>query len=133
LQVPPSGDVKAKEISLVSLLRSMYIKTDDDPKMEEKENMLAEVNKLFSVLGIDYSKLFLKAGNSILCYFICSSDKQLRELRSHYKSGLMQQVLEDVFTLLSNKDEKIVIRQLQWNFEDYCQSIQRVRLLNALG
>lgn len=139
LQQPSTGSVRSVENSVVSRLRSLCIQ-NDGPEEERREeilnrvkSLLDELNSSLADLNVGYSEFALVKGNSILCFFICSSEKQLQQLWSHYASGLMKHVLENVFSLLVNNDERVVIRELQWELEEYRWSVQRVKLLNAFG
>lgn len=136
LQQPSTDSAESMENNIISNLRSLCIMTNDDPLKEEKEKILSKINILFAQLtGLDFdsSKLALVKGNSILCFFLCSSEKQIKQLWSYYMSGLMKHVLEKVFTLLVNNDEAVVIRELQWELEECHRSVQRVNELNAFG
>lgn len=88
-----------------------------------------EVNELNNHLR----GLALVKTNSILCYFICSYEEQIWQLRRWYKSGRLQIVLESIFTLLVGNNDRISIRQLTWNQDNYNESLLRLSQLKALG
>jgi hypothetical protein len=133
LQESPPGDVNLTESHIVSQLRSLSIIRSDDPEKEKKEMILAKMNNMLAELGIDCSKLNLVVGNSIVCYFVCYSEKKMQYLWHHYQSGRMKCLLENVFSVLTNDQETVVIRQLLWNFDEHCQRMQRLNWLNAFG
>lgn len=96
---------------------------------EQGEERLAELNGMIGELGVD---LTLTKGNSISCFFICSSKEQLQQLHDRYDSGHMKRVLEKIFTLLANKDEAVVIRKLQWSSDHRHKIMERLDRLSAL-
>jgi hypothetical protein len=60
----------------------------DDPRKEELKRLLAKLE----------SEMVLVPSDSIGCYFICSSQEHLIQLRRHFISGVMQNVLEKIFS-----------------------------------
>lgn len=134
MQESPSGDVAATEIRIVSQLRSLSIRAGDaHMEKKKKEKILAEMNSMLAELGIDFKRVALVIGNSIVCYLVCFSEKELQQLWRHYVSGHMKLVLESVFSILTNGEENIVIRQLRWNYDEYCRQALRLNGLNAVG
>lgn len=131
LQSPGGADVTESKIVSQSEVR-LCIECDEPQNLQTKK-LLAEINGKLAELNVDPNKLILRKGNSILCCFVCSSEEQLQQLRYLYESGAMKRVLEDVFTVLSDDDESIAIRELRWNLEEYNDSVQRLNLLKALG
>lgn len=127
LEPSSTGDVALTEDKIVSSFNSL--RNTRDNLLENREESLKE---LIGELGVD-TQLVLAKGNSISCFFICSSKEQLRQLRDHYGSGLMKQVLEKIFTLLANKDKAVVVRKLQWSSDfNYVKTEQRLDILNAI-
>ena len=104
--------------------------TETDPKKEEKETCLAQLETYIIPLGSMDRKLVLVIGESIRCYFICTSDEELQQLRQHYDSGLMKNILEKIFTPLADNDETICIRHLKWDLNDYNDCVRGFSSLN---
>jgi hypothetical protein len=53
------------------------------------------------------------------------------QLRGHFVSGVMKNVLEKIFTLLANTD--VVISHLRWDSKEYWQSMQQLMDFNPRG
>ena len=77
--------------------------------------------------------MHLVHSESIECCFICSSVEQLMQLRRHFESGVVKNVLENIFTLLMDGDELIVINELKWNSKNYWEGVQQLSKLKLLG
>ena len=121
------------ESDLVSKLRSLHVEKDD-PEKERKEKLLADINSCLKELGAACDKFTVTKGNSIWCYFLCSSEQQLQQLREHFMSGLMTNVLMKIFKLLADDGDNVVMTHpLKWNPEDYIESVRRLCHLNTLG
>ena len=98
----------------------------DDPRNEALKKYLAELNLV-------PRDVHLVQSESIECFFICSSVEQLMELRRHFESGVMKNVLQNIFTLLMNGDELIVINQLKSDSKNYWEGVQQLSNLKPLG
>ena len=89
-----------------------------------KDSILAykakELKQLLRELDVPLSKFLAMISESIMAYFICESEKHLHQLRGHYKTGLMKDVLERIFCLLAGEQVNIV--QLQWTDEEYTET-----------
>ena len=120
------------ESDLVSKLRLLYVK-NDDPEKERKEKLLADINSWLKELGADGDNFTVTKGNSIWCFFMCSSEQQLHQLREHFLSGLMTNILMKIFKLLADDDDVVMTHPLKWNSEDYIESMRRLYQLNTLG
>jgi hypothetical protein len=99
LKQPSSCSIEAAEDKIVSVNIRLAA---DDPRYEALKKYLAEIN-------LEPRDVLLVHSESIECCFICSSVEQLMQLRRHFESGVMKNVLENIFTLLKNDDELIVI------------------------
>jgi DNA-binding transcriptional ArsR family regulator len=69
----------------------------------------------------------------IRCYFICLRRQGLKRLREHFESGVMENLLNEVFTLLADINEPIVIHRLRWSSKEYLRSMQQLIELRNLG
>jgi hypothetical protein len=99
---------------------------EEDPRNERMKKFKEE-------MGLDPNcKLaMLKKTQSIGCYFVVSCEERLMQLRGHFVSGVMKNVLEKIFTLLANTD--IVISHLRWDSKEYLQSMQQLLNSKARG
>ena len=98
----------------------------DDPRNEAVKKLLAELN-------IEHRDMRLVQSQSIECCFVCSSVEQLMQLRRHFESGVMKNVLQNIFTLLMNGDELIVINQLKCDSKNTWEGVQQLNQLKPLG
>lgn len=113
------------ESDIVSRYKAFRL-ADSDPRKREFDSVLSR-------LELSAYTVLLVKGNSIRCYFICSSEEHLMLLRRHFESGFMKTVLQDLFTLLANADKPVVICHLQWDSREYWQTMQQLVCLKALG
>jgi hypothetical protein len=123
LKQPSSFSLEAVEDKIVSVNIRM---ATDDPRYEALKKYLTELN-------IEPSDVHLVHSESIECFFICSSIECLMQLRRLFESGVMKNVLQNIFTLLMNGDELIVINQLKWDSKNYWEGVQRLDILVPLG
>jgi hypothetical protein len=136
LNQPSSGDIGLLEDNITANSGRTAGDTDRLNNLVRELQGIAndpeEMNMLNNLLppGLKFT---CKKSNSILCYFICSSEEQIWQLRCWNKSGRLQTFLESVFTLLAGSSEKISIDQLTWNLDDYNGSLIRLSQLKALG
>jgi hypothetical protein len=73
------------------------------------------------------------SSSNIICYFVCLHKQGLKRLRECFESGVMKDVLEEVFTQLADINEPIVIRSLKWSSFEHLRSIQQLGELRELG
>lgn len=73
------------------------------------------------------------SANRIRCTFICLHEQNLKTLRKHFESGVMKNVLREVFTLLVNVDKFAFYGDLEWDSEDYLRSVQQFNELRSVG
>ena len=87
------------------------------PKEAELSNVKEQLKRHLQRLGIDWGQFAVRVSNSIESYFLCESDQQLYQLRQHYESGLMKDVLERIFSLLAG--ERVNVGRLRWTTQEY--------------
>jgi hypothetical protein len=124
LKQPSTVSLEAMEDKIVSEYKIRL--TADDPRNEALKKYLKELN-------LEPHDVLLVHSESIECCFICSSVELLMQLRRHFESGVMNNVLENIFTLLMNGDELIVINQLKWDSKNYWEGVQELNKLKPLG
>jgi hypothetical protein len=124
LKQPSSCSIEAAEDEIVSEYKIRL--TAGDPRNEAVKKFLADLNLT------PHDVLFVHS-ESIECCFICSSTEQLMQLRRHFESGVMKNVLQSIFSLLMNGDELIVINQLKWDSKNYWEGVQQLNKLKPLG
>jgi hypothetical protein len=101
----------------------------EDPENKGLENALSQL-----VLSERLMILVSSNRNSIIgCYFLCLRKQGLKRLREYFESGVVKDVLKEVFTQLADINEPIVIRSLKWNYFKHLRSIQQLSELRKLG
>jgi hypothetical protein len=134
LYQPSAGDIESAAGIITA--DSTGVTDEEDwlaRKLKGITSNLEEVNKLKNRLRELGVKTIFRKSNSVLCYFICSYEEQIWQLRCWYKSGRLQTLLESVFTLLVGSSDRISIDQLIWNQDNYNDSLLRLSQLKALG
>lgn len=132
LQMLSSGHDQMED-NIVSQLKSLLIASDEDPEKEEKEKLLTELSRMLLEMGVDVNKLSLVTQHSIGCYFICTSEAELRQLRGYFECDLMKIVLQKIFTLLLKDCRKVFIIRLTWDIGEYNDCLRRLAELMATG
>ena len=122
LKQPSSCSIEATEDKIVY----NFHLAADDPRNEALKKCLAELNLM-------PGDVHLVQSESIECCFICSSVEQLMQLHRHFESGVMKDVLQNIFTLLMNCDELIVINHLKWDSKNYWEGVQQLNPLKPIG
>jgi hypothetical protein len=117
-----SGDVRSVETKIISHLSSSRTINEDQSQDEQVNPAMANLRRSLRQLGVRIQRFFARKGNSITTMFICESIEELQMLREHFDSGLMEEVLQNVFTTLA--DEQVCISQLKWTTEDYDNCMQ---------
>ena len=98
-------------------------------KKEAIASLERQVNRELKRLGVTGCHFTLVQGSSINSYFLCESELQVRLLHGHYESGLMKDVLENIFSLLAG--EKVNIYQHEWTTEKRPKCQQQFRQLSG--
>jgi hypothetical protein len=119
---------RTREEKIVSKFRDIYPR---DFKPSAKR--LRYSNNYIDCWMISAPSWYWLLVNSIGCYFICSREDDLIKLRERFESGVMKNVLEEIFTLLSSVSESVVIHCLRWDSDEYLRSIQQLRELRTIG
>ena len=124
---PASGArTESIENRIVAQLRSL-----GPPGTEQEQAEIAHkingINSELEKLGVTIQQLVLVPKNSIKSYFICEFEEQLHQLRGHYESGLMREVLGRIFSLLAG--EHVNISRLYWAMEEYYQCLKQFSAL----
>ena len=125
LKQPSSCSIEATEDKIVY----NFDLAADDPRNNAVKKLLAELN----IENIEHRDMLLVHSDSTECCLICTSAEQLMQLRRHFESGVMKNVLQNIFTLMMNGDELIVIDQLKWDPKNNWGSVQQFSKLKPLG
>ena len=121
---PSSFSLEVTEDKIVSEFKIRF--AANDPRKQALIKYLAELNS-------EPGDVHLVHSESIECFFICSSVEQLMQLYRHFESGVMKNVLQNIFTLLMDGDELIVINQLKLDSESYWEGVQQLSKLKLHG
>lgn len=98
-----------------------------DEKTKQIQQKLKELQDQLLDSGCAISEFKLKKVKSIGSYFICRSLEQLYQLRRHYESGFLKDVLEEIFTVLSSSAERIHIVKVTWTDDNFRQCEKQLR------
>lgn len=102
--------------------------TDDDAASA------AATKKHLTEMGLDaVTDLVMVTGKSVGCYFMCSSEERLIQLRKHFTTGVMRNALQNVVTFLTGAGQPISICHLKWDSQEYWQTMQRLIGMRTLG
>ena len=113
-----------KVVTQLSSLGPPGAASEEDEDLAGKEEAIAnlkkQVNAELKKLGVKRHQFTLVPKKSIKSYFVCESEEQLHQLRIHYESGLLKDMLERIFSLLAGEQVNIGLR---WTAEEYriCQ------------
>ena len=127
LSLPSSSNVDLVETKIVSYLRSSRTATDDQ---SQDGSSMTTLIRLLRRLGMNRRRFFARKVNSISSLFICESVEELQMLREHYKSGLMKEVLQAIFTALA--DEPVSISRLEWTTDQYDSCLQQLGMFHQV-
>ena len=119
LSLPSFGNVDTVETKIVYRLRAMGVVDDE----LQDDSVVSIWTRLLNRLCIKHRSLFVLKINSISSLFICESVEELRLLREHYKSGLIKEVLQELFTVLA--DEPVEISRLEWTEDQYVSCVHQ--------
>ena len=104
-------DVVATETRIVSRHRSL--------KSKEKKRLTKRLNKAAHPFELRVKLVVLERHNSIAAYFICSMLEGLHRLRCLWRSGLLKNIMESIFTLLTRQTSPIIIKRFVWSNDNY--------------
>ena len=82
-------------------------------ELDEVANTAKQVETHLKKVGIPWDCFKAYLANSINVCFTYESQDQLLELREHYESGKMKEVLQTIFSLLAGEDVNV---ELRWTY-----------------
>lgn len=123
-----SGDGGAVETKIVSRLRAIEMGTIDDESQDS--SVMATWMSISERLGFNRLQIFARRTNSISLMIICDSAEELRLLRDHFDSGLVKEVLQELFTVLA--DQPVEISHLEWTKDQYDSCVHHFGMLYVM-
>ena len=104
-------DVRGTEDRVVSQWR--------DVSADEKHQVREQVNEILRPLGFETSLLVIRRANSIALFFPCMTLSALMSLRDQWHSGQLRDIVQSLFTFLSDDTPQVLIKRLTWSQADY--------------
>jgi len=86
---------------------------------DERHQMREQVNEVLRPLGLETSLLMIKRANSLALFFTCMSLSAVVNLRDHWNTGQLRDIVESLFTLLSGATVTVRVTRLTWLETDY--------------
>lgn len=112
-------DLKERERRIVSLFEDLK----RSPELQSKAKRLSQIEEELRRITMNTDRVSMTPGRSIDTIFLCQSLDEIHQLRAHYDSGLLQDVLRKVFTLLADISEHIDIKVCEWETGMYKRSV----------
>ena len=112
LDQPPTESLVQLENDIVEKYESLMIQAGDKQKQ-----LRQQVRDRLSAVDVGLDQVAIQHGTSLRIIIIRTSLQQLEQLREHYNSGVLKDVLEAVFVLLSGRDVRI--SSAEWKEEQF--------------
>lgn len=90
-----------------------------------REEKLEQLEAQLERIAMDSDQVSMSSG-SIYTIFICRSASELQQLRNHFESELLKEVLEQIFTLLAGINEHIFIKYYKWDQGMFNKCLQQL-------
>ena len=82
------------------------------------EQALHDFNEILRPLGLKTHQVVLSSANSIAVFFSCMTLSSVMNLRHHWCTGRLKDIVEKLFTFLTGYTE-VRVRRLTWPVTDY--------------
>ena len=104
-------DVRRTEDRVVSQWREV--------SADEKHQMREQFDEILRPLGLKTRLLVVERDNSIALFFLCMTLSALMNLRDHWHSGQLRDIVQLLFTFLSGATPQVGVKRLSWSQPDY--------------
>ena len=84
-----------------------------------QHQMQSEVDEILGRFGYETSLLVIRRANSLAMYFICMTLSALMSLRDQWRSGQLRDIVQSLFTLLSNATRTVRVKRVTWPLSDH--------------
>lgn len=85
----------------------------------EKHQLRDKVDEILRPLGLQTRLIVLERASSIAVFFVCMTLSALASLRDQWSSGELRDIVESLFTFMSNAKRPVRIKRLSWPLTDY--------------
>jgi len=83
------------------------------------QHKVDELNELLRTLGSGTQLVLLSHANSIAVFFTCLTLSAIMNLRHHWCTGKLRNIVQELFTLLSGNTVTVHVKRLSWPVTDY--------------
>ena len=104
-------DVNETEDGIVSQWREI--------SADERHQLRFIIDEVLWPLGYETSLVVIRRANSLAMYFICMTLAALMSLRHQWRSHLLRDIVESLFTFLSGATQTVHVKRLIWPLSDY--------------
>ena len=117
-----AAELDANSVNNVSQTEERIVSVSGQISADPQHPLIGKVNEILCLLGFNTSRLVIKSANSLAVLFICLTLSEVLTLRDQWRTGQLKEILQKLFTLLSDSSEVVNIKALSWSEEDYEQS-----------
>jgi len=104
-------DVRRTEDRVVSQWREV--------SADEKHEMREEVDEILRRRGFEASLIVIRRANSIALFFLCMTLSAFVNLHDHWRRGQLRDIVQLLFTFLSDASPQVRVKRLSWSQPDY--------------
>jgi len=104
-------DVSQTEDRIVSQWREI--------SANEKHQLRDKFDEILRPLGFETSLVVIRRANSIALYLICMTLAALMGLRDQWFSRELRDIIQSLFTFLSDATETVYVKRVTWSLIDY--------------
>ena len=85
---------------------------------DQLHEMHKRVNETLRPFGCETSLLVIRRANSLALYFLCMTLSALLRLRDQWTTGQLRDVVQSLFTLMSQATRQVRVKRLTWPTTD---------------
>jgi len=78
-----------------------------------------KVDEILGQFGCETSLLVIRRANSLALYFICMTLAALMSLRDQWRNRELRDIVQSLFTFLSDATQTVRVKRLIWLLSDY--------------
>jgi len=86
---------------------------------DEKHQLRDKIDEIVRPLGLQTRLVVLERAQSLALYFVCMTLAALMSLRDQWYSGQFRDIVQSLFTFLSDDSEIVDVHRLIWPLTDY--------------
>jgi len=114
-------DAELDELSVddVRQIEDEIVSQWDAVSADQLHEMHKRVNETLRPFGCETSLLVIRRANSLALYFLCMTLSALLRLRDHWTTGQLRDVVQSLFTLMSQATRQVRVKRLTWPTTDF--------------